>query len=83
LLDLKLPKVDGIQVLKKLKSNDHTKYIPVVIFTSSSEEKDIIESYKLGVNSYVTKPVGYEAFMEAVANLELYWVLLNQSPNIS
>jgi two-component system response regulator len=80
LLDLKLPKVDGLQVLKKLKSNDNTAIIPIVIFTSSQEERDIVESYKLGVNSYVTKPVEYESFLEAVANLELYWVLLNQSP---
>jgi two-component system response regulator len=80
MLDLKLPKVNGIQVLEKLKSNDNTKLIPVVIFTSSLEDKDIVESYKLGVNSYVTKPIGYESFMEAVSNLQMYWVLLNQSP---
>jgi two-component system response regulator len=80
LLDLKLPKVDGLQILKKLKSNENTKQIPIVIFTSSQEERDIVESYKLGVNSYVTKPVDYEAFMTAVANLEMYWVLLNQPP---
>ena len=82
LLDLKLPKVDGLQVLKKLKSDDNTKLISIVVFTSSQEERDIIESYKLGVNSYVTKPVDYESFMTAVGNLELYWVLLNQSPNL-
>jgi two-component system response regulator len=80
LLDLKLPKVDGIQILEKLKINENTKIIPVVVFTSSKEERDIVDSYKLGVNGYVTKPVEYEAFMEAVANLELYWVLLNQAP---
>jgi two-component system response regulator len=80
LLDLKLPKVDGIQILEKLKTNENTKLIPVVVFTSSKEERDIVDSYKLGVNGYVTKPVEYEEFMEAVANLELYWVLLNQAP---
>jgi two-component system response regulator len=81
MLDLKLPKVNGIQVLEKLKSNENTKLIPIVVFTSSLEDKDIVESYKLGVNSYVTKPIGYESFMEAVSNLQMYWVLLNQSPD--
>ena len=80
LLDLKLPKVDGMQILRKLKAEESTKLIPIVIFTSSQEERDIVDSYKLGVNSYVTKPVDYESFMEAVSNLELYWVFLNQSP---
>ncbi len=80
LLDLKLPKVDGIQVLKKLKSDPNTKTIPVVILTSSHEEKDIVESFNLGVNSYVTKPVEFEQFMDAVANLGLYWALLNKAP---
>jgi two-component system response regulator len=80
MLDLKLPKVNGIQVLEKIKSNDITKQIPVVVFTSSLEDRDIVESYKLGVNSYVNKPIGYESFMEAVSNLQMYWVMLNQSP---
>jgi two-component system response regulator len=80
LLDLKLPKVDGIQVLRKLKSNTHTQSIPVVILTSSKEEKDIIETYNLGVNSYVTKPVEFEEFMSSIANLGIYWGLVNQSP---
>lgn len=82
LLDLKLPKVDGIQILKRLKSDDRTKLIPVVVLTSSQEERDIVESYKLGVNSYVTKPVEFEQFISAVSKLGLYWLLLNQPPKI-
>ena len=82
LLDLKLPKVDGIQILKRLKSDERTKTIPVVILTSSQEERDIVESYKLGVNSYVTKPVEFEKFINAVASMGLYWLLLNQPPKI-
>lgn len=81
LLDIKMPKVDGIEVLRQLKANEHTKIIPVVIMTSSSEEKDIVSSYKLGVNSYVVKPVGFEGFAKAVAELGLYWMLLNKSIN--
>jgi two-component system response regulator len=80
LLDLKLPKVDGIQILRELKSHDSTRNIPVVVLTSSQEERDIVDSYHLGVNSYVTKPVVYEKFMEEVANLGMYWGSLNQSP---
>lgn len=80
LLDLKLPKVDGIEILKRLKSDEYTKRIPVVMLTSSQAEKDIVESYQLGVNSYVTKPVVFEAFVKAVADLGLYWLLLNQPP---
>ena len=80
LLDLKLPKVDGLEVLKRLKGDVRTKTIPVVILTSSKEQRDVIESYQLGVNSYIVKPVNFERFTEAVRNLGTYWHLLNQSP---
>jgi len=80
LLDLKLPKVDGLEVLKAVKSDERTKIIPVIALTSSSEEKDIIESYRLGVNSYIVKPVDFDKFVEAIKDLGLYWLLLNQSP---
>jgi len=78
LLDLKLPKVDGLEVLRKIKSDERTKDIPVVVLTSSKEEQDRIESYKLGVNSYIVKPVDFGQFTEAVSELGLYWVLLNE-----
>lgn len=80
LLDLKLPKVDGLEVLRKLKSDPRTHSVPVVVLTSSREERDIIESYHLGVNSYIVKPIDFEQFTEAVRNVGLYWLLLNQSP---
>ncbi len=80
LLDLKLPKVDGLEVLKRLKSDPQTRSIPVVMLTSSREERDIIESYRLGVNSYIVKPVDFEQFTEAVRQLGLYWLLMNQPP---
>jgi CheY-like chemotaxis protein len=80
LLDLKLPKVDGMEVLKTVKGDLRTRVIPVVVMTSSSEEKDVIESYQLGVNSYLVKPVDFDKFVDVVANLGLYWLLLNQPP---
>jgi len=79
LLDLKLPKVDGLEVLKKVKSDDRTRMIPVVVLTSSKEDQDIVESYKLGVNSYVAKPVEFENFLEAVKQFGLYWLLVNRT----
>lgn len=80
LLDLKLPKVDGLEVLKRIKTDERTMTIPVVVLTSSREERDIVESYKLGVNSYIRKPVDFDRFTEAVRTLGLYWLLLNQPP---
>jgi two-component system response regulator len=77
LLDLNMPKVSGIEVLKQLKSNEHTKSIPVVVLTSSKEDPDVQACYQLGVNSYIVKPVGFESFTKAVAELGVYWLLLN------
>jgi two-component system response regulator len=82
LLDLKLPKVDGLEVLKIIKTDNITKLIPIVVLTSSHEESDMIESYRLGVNSYIVKPVDFDKFIEAVRNIGLYWLLLNQQPDI-
>lgn len=83
LLDLKLPKVDGLEVLRRVKTDPRTRLIPVVVLTSSREERDIVESYRLGVNSYIVKPVDFPQFTEAVRTLGLYWVLLNQPPEVS
>jgi two-component system, response regulator len=81
LLDLKLPKVDGLEVLQKIKSDPRTRAIPVVVLTSSREDRDIIECYNLGVNSYIVKPVDFGQFAEAVRSLGMYWLLLNEPPH--
>jgi len=80
LLDLKLPKVDGIEVLRQTKADPRTKMIPIVVLTSSTQDKDIVESYRLGVNSYIAKPVDFQQFTESVNHLGLYWLVYNQSP---
>jgi two-component system response regulator len=80
LLDLKLPKVNGLQVLQALRANERTKVMPIVMVTSSAEDPDITAAYELGANGYVVKPVDFDAFMEAVTNLGLYWLLVNQPP---
>ncbi len=80
LLDLKLPKVNGLEVLQRIRSDERTKMIPVVVLTSSEEEKDRIQSYKLGVNSYIVKPVEFDSFAKVVSEIGFYWVLLNKPP---
>ncbi|MDP3065348.1 MAG: response regulator [Methanobacteriaceae archaeon] len=80
LLDLRMPKVDGMEVLHRIKAEKTTKKIPVVVLTSSQEDRDIVESYKLGVNSYVSKPVEFDEFIDAVSTLGLYWMLINKPP---
>lgn len=82
LLDLKLPRVNGLEVLRKVRTEERTKLLPVVVLTSSNEDRDMIESYSLGANSYVRKPVDFIEFTEAVRQLGLYWLLLNKSPGL-
>lgn len=82
LLDLKLPKVDGLEVLKRVRNDDRTRMLPVVVLTSSREERDLFESYSLGCNSYVRKPVDFAQFVEATRQLGLYWLLLNEGPPV-
>ncbi|MEK6783393.1 MAG: response regulator [Bacteroidota bacterium] len=80
LLDLKMPRVDGIEVLRKLKADEKKRVIPVVVLTSSKEERDIIETYKLGVNAYIVKPVDFDQFVKAVTQVGFFWMVLNQPP---
>ena len=80
LLDIKLPLIDGIEVLRRIKADERTKTIPVVMLTSSHEERDLVETYRLGVNSYIVKPVDFEQFTESARNLGMYWMLLNRPP---
>lgn len=80
LLDLRLPKVDGMEVLRRIKGDERTRVIPVVVLTSSKEDRDIVESYRLGVNSFISKPVEFEAFARTVSELGFYWLLVNEPP---
>jgi two-component system response regulator len=80
ILDLKLPRVDGIEILRKIRSNDRTRLLPVIILTSSKEEKDLIDSYSFGANSYIKKPVDFKQFIKAATQLKMYWLMLNESP---
>jgi len=80
LLDLKLPKIDGLEILRRIRSDERTKSVPVVVLTSSNEEKDRVESYKFGVNSYIVKPVNFDDFARSVAEIGCYWLLMNKPP---
>jgi CheY-like chemotaxis protein len=80
LLDLKMPRMDGLEVLQRIRADERTKLLPVVVLTTSSEDRDRVESYKLGANSYIRKPVDFDQFVSAVQNLGLYWLVLNEAP---